>query len=186
MWGLIPYEPKGSNQKGADCNGHGKHCAAIIGGMTYGIAKEATIYGARAVDCTGVGSTNGLLKIMDIIVNRQKEYGTGKSALVSMSVATEVHTSTTLLDFAIKGVTDTGIVVVSAAGNQADDSCKHHPASPLMDITVGVTDENGKVPSFSNTGGCTSIFVPRVTSKVPVTIVTTAPRTKLRTYMLNR
>jgi len=160
MWGMIPYEPKGSKPKGADCNGHGKHSAAIIGGMTYGVAKEATIYSAIAVDCTGVGSTNGLLKIMDFIVNRQKEYGAGKSALVSMSVATEVHTSTTLLDFAIKGVTDAGIVVVSA-----DDSCKHCPASPLMDITVGVTDENGEVPSFSNTGGCTSIFAPGVNIK---------------------
>jgi len=37
-------EQTGSDQKGEDCDGHGTHCAGTIGGMTYGVAKEATIY----------------------------------------------------------------------------------------------------------------------------------------------
>ena len=154
-------EQTGSNQKGEDCDGHGSHCAAVIGGETYGVAKEATLYSARAVDCTGAGAVSGIIKMMDFIVNRQNEYGGGKSAVISMSVATEARPSQAL-DTAIRGVTDAGILVISSAGNQADDSCKHSPASALVGISVGTTDEDDKVAPFSNTGSCTDIFAPGV------------------------
>ena len=154
-------EQTGSDQKGEDCDGHGTHCAGTIGGMTYGVAKEATIYSARAVNCKGTGAISGIIKMMDFIVNRQKEYRSGKSAVISMSVATDAHPSQALND-AIRGVTEAGIVVVSSAGNQGDDSCNHSPASALVGISVGATDENDKVPTFSNTGSCASIFAPGV------------------------
>ena len=157
-------EQTGSNQKGADCNGHGTHCAAIIGGVTYGVAKEATLYSARAVDCKGTGSISGVIKMMDFIVNRKNGYGTGKSAIISMSIGTEVHISLAL-NVAIMGVTDAGILVVSAVGNQGDDSCKHSPASALVGISVGATNGNDIVPPFSNTGSCASIFAPGVDIK---------------------
>ena len=154
-------EQTGSDQKGEDCEGHGTHCAAVIGGVTYGVAKEVTLYSARALDCTGAGAISGVIKMMDYIVNQQKKSGTGKSAIISMSVSTEVHTSPAL-NIAVSEVTDAGIVVVSAAGNQADDSCKHSPASALTGISVGATDHNDIVPPFSNTGSCTDIFAPGV------------------------
>ena len=37
-----------------DCAGHGTHVAGIIGGKTYGVAKQATLVAVRVLDCGGI------------------------------------------------------------------------------------------------------------------------------------
>lgn len=46
-------------QEGAsteDCHGHGTHVAAIVGGLTYGVAKNVTLHPVKASVCLCVGS----------------------------------------------------------------------------------------------------------------------------------
>lgn len=40
----------------ADCEGHGTHVAAVVGGLTYGVAKDATLHAVRILDCEGNGA----------------------------------------------------------------------------------------------------------------------------------
>ena len=47
------------NQKGRDCQGHGTHVAGLAGGRTCGVAKKATLYSVRVLECHGYGSTKG-------------------------------------------------------------------------------------------------------------------------------
>ena len=42
--------------QGIDCNGHGTHCAGTAGSTTYGVAKNANLYGIRVLSCFGSGS----------------------------------------------------------------------------------------------------------------------------------
>ena len=147
----------GSNQQGADCRGHGTHCAGTVGGKTYGVAKRVNLLSARALDCTGSGAVGGIIQMMDFIIKHQKVNGNGRPAVISESIGIK---SSPALNAAVRKVTEAGIVVVSAAGNQADDSCKHSPASARVGISVGATDQNDKVETFSNTGACTDIFAP--------------------------
>lgn len=46
------YSVFGDNST-ADCNGHGTHTAATVGGVTYGVAKNVTLWAVRAMDCAG-------------------------------------------------------------------------------------------------------------------------------------
>ncbi len=41
---------------GQDCNGHGTHVAATVGGLTYGPAKNVTLLAVRALECLGNGT----------------------------------------------------------------------------------------------------------------------------------
>lgn len=41
-----------------DCNGHGTHCAGTVGSNTYGIAREANLYGIRILSCSGSGAVS--------------------------------------------------------------------------------------------------------------------------------
>lgn len=36
---------------GQDCGGHGSHVAASVGGLTFGVAKNATLLAVRSLDC---------------------------------------------------------------------------------------------------------------------------------------
>lgn len=46
----------------SDCNGHGTHNAASLGGLSFGVAKNATLWSVRAVDCDGTTSVVDLLQ----------------------------------------------------------------------------------------------------------------------------
>jgi subtilisin family serine protease len=50
------YDFIDSDGNANDCNGHGTHVAATVGGRTYGVAKDVKLVGVRVLDCTGSGS----------------------------------------------------------------------------------------------------------------------------------
>lgn len=47
--------------QGIDCNGHGTHCAGIIGGNTYGVAPGVDLKGVRVLGCKGSGATSDVI-----------------------------------------------------------------------------------------------------------------------------
>src|SRR5687768_5062649 len=62
---------------------------------------------------------------------------------------------------AVKTLTDEGIHVAVAAGNDSGDACKTSPASAPSAITVGATEkESDDVTNFSSIGKCLDIFAP--------------------------
>ena len=170
----------GSNQHGADCHGHGTHCAGTAAGRTYGVAKRATIYSARALDCSGSGAVSGIIMMMDHIARRQHVNETGRPAVISQSLG--IRTSESLNE-AIHAVTEAGLLVVAASGNQADDACNHSPASAGVAVSVGATDRNDRVAHFSNTGACMDLFAPGVQIKSSTSTCDTCTRTLSGTSM---
>lgn len=40
----------------ADCEGHGTHVAAAVGGLTFGVAPGAKLHAVRILDCEGSGA----------------------------------------------------------------------------------------------------------------------------------
>ena len=47
----------------SDCNGHGTHTAATVGGLSYGVAKNVTLWPVRAMNCQGGSTVSYLLKV---------------------------------------------------------------------------------------------------------------------------
>lgn len=54
---------------GIDCNGHGTHVAGTIGGSTYGVAKDVRLYAVRVLDCSGSGTTSGVIAGVDWVTS---------------------------------------------------------------------------------------------------------------------
>ena len=48
-----------------DCNGHGTHVAGTVGGSTYGVAKGVRLIAVRVLNCSGSGSTSGVIAGID-------------------------------------------------------------------------------------------------------------------------
>jgi subtilisin family serine protease len=60
----------------------------------------------------------------------------------------------------VQTLTTAGIVVVSAAGNAAQNACNFSPGSAATSITVGATTSADLVSYYSNFGPCVDVYAP--------------------------
>ena len=75
----------GMGYKDADGNGHGTHCAGVIGGSTVGVASKANIIGVKILADSGSGSSSGLLAGLDYVSGKLSSSSVG--SVISMSLA---------------------------------------------------------------------------------------------------
>jgi subtilisin family serine protease len=135
-----------------DCNGHGTHVAGIAGGSTYGVAKGATLYAVRVLDCNGYGTSSGMIAAIDWI-NQNRVL----PAVVNMSLGGPASSA---LNDAIQSSINAGITVAVAAGNNSDNACNYSPASAPQALTAGATDKFDAQGSYSNFGSCLDLYAP--------------------------
>ena len=141
-----------------DDNGHGTHCAGIIGaqgGNDIGIAGvnwTVKIMPLKFMDSDGAGTTKDAIEAINYVINR-------KRAGVNVRVISASWGSTTnsrALEDVIRKAGQEGILFVAAAGNDhSDNDLKpHYPASYELNnvISVAAVDRNDELTSFSNWG----------------------------------
>jgi aqualysin 1 len=136
-----------------DCNGHGTHVAGTVGGSVYGVAKGVTLIAVRVLNCSGSGTTSGVIAGVDWVTTH---HTTGK-AVANMSLGGGASTS---LDNAVKNSIADGVVYAVAAGNSNRDACRFSPARVPEAITVGATTSSDARASYSNFGSCLDLFAP--------------------------
>ncbi|WP_241253238.1 S8 family peptidase [Streptomyces sp. W1SF4] len=140
-----------------DCNGHGTHVAATIGGATYGVAKGVSLVGVKVADCRGDGSLSVILRGLDWMVKDHLRNPARGPAVANMSMGgTRSHS----MDAAVIRAVAYGITFTVAAGNEARDACAGSPAAVPQALTVGATDDADRRPRFSNHGRCVDISAP--------------------------
>ena len=135
-----------------DCHGHGTHVAGTVGGTTYGVAKGVALVAVRVLDCSGSGSTSGVIAGVNWVTSNH----TAK-AVANMSLGGSPSTS---LDTAVTNSIASGVVYAIAAGNSNRDACKFSPARTPNAITVGATTSTDARASYSNKGTCLDLFAP--------------------------
>ncbi|GII06113.1 serine protease [Planobispora takensis] len=138
----------------ADCNGHGTHVAATVGGQTWGVAKGADLHPVRVLGCDGSGTVSGVIAGVDWVTQN----AAGPS-VANMSLG---GSTSTALDDAVRRSVAAGVTYVVAAGNSAADACAASPARVSEAVTVGATSAADARASFSNYGRCLDLFAPGV------------------------
>jgi subtilisin family serine protease len=139
---------RGSN----DCNGHGTHVAGTIGASTYGVAKSVRLHAVRVLDCTGSGTTSGVIAGVDWVTKNRT-----RPAVANMSLGGGASSS---LDTAVSNSIAAGVTYVVAAGNDNANACNYSPARVSGALTVASTTSSDARSSFSNYGSCLDIFAP--------------------------
>jgi subtilisin family serine protease len=144
------YDAVGSGA--VDCNGHGTHVAGTVGGSTHGVAKAVKLVGVRVLNCSGSGTTAGVIAGVNWVTNNAV-----KPAVANMSLGGGASTS---IDTAVRNSIASGVTYAVAAGNSNANACNASPARVPTAITVGSTTNTDARSSFSNYGTCLDIFAP--------------------------
>ncbi|KAI6646336.1 Cuticle-degrading serine protease isoform X2 [Oopsacas minuta] len=161
------YDPIIPSKDGADCNGHGSHCAGIAGGITSGVAKNANLYSIRVLDCSGSGWTSEIIGGLDHVAGRHEERHQDADFVASIASMSLGGGYSNAFNKAVNDVVGKGVFVVSASGNDGLDACNSSPGSATDSINVGASSEpipgcENPIAYFSNWGTCVDIIAPGV------------------------
>ncbi|KAJ3293549.1 hypothetical protein HK104_004364, partial [Borealophlyctis nickersoniae] len=148
-----------------DDNGHGTFVSSIIGGRTFGVAKQVSLVAVKkphrrdekVLDAHGVGTISGLIQGIQYaatIFNASLE-----AAVINISAEADFNNA---LNKVVNAVVAFGIPTVVSAGNDASDACTVSPGSATSALTISAIDINDTVATFSNTGPCVDMFAPGV------------------------
>lgn len=135
-----------------DCNGHGTHVSGIIGGATYGVAKQVTIHPVRVLNCLGNGATSGVIAGINWVAGNRIA-----PAVANLSLGGGASAA---LDTAVRNAIAAGVTMVVAAGNKNANACDFSPAREPQAITVGASNSSDARGSYSNHGSCLDLFAP--------------------------
>ena len=160
----VGYDFTQSLSGGLDCNGHGTHVSGIAAGLTFGVAKCASLHSVRVLDCQGSGSVqnviSGLAYVASQVSSNQALYAQSV-ALMSLGGA-----SSPSVNSAVAALVAMGVPVAVAAGNDAatsassGDACQYSPSGAPGATVVSATDQADARPAWANYGGCVRFFAP--------------------------
>lgn len=143
-----------------DVNGHGTHCAGVIGARAngsgfVGVAPQSRLLIGKVLGNRGSGTFN--------MIARGVEWAQQKGAdVISMSLGGPGYTQR--LFEAVHDALAAGIVVVCAAGNEGSwfQNSVGYPGKFGGVITVAAHDRNGNPAGFSSRGGEIDFMAPGV------------------------
>jgi aqualysin 1 len=148
----VAFDAVGDGRNGIDCNGHGTHVSGTVGGSTYGVAKSVRLFAVRVLNCSGSGTTSGVIAGVDWVTAHHVS-----PSVANMSLGGGVSTS---LDTAVRNSIASGVTYAIAAGNSNTNATNSSPARVGEAITVGSSTINDARSSFSNFGSVVDIFAP--------------------------
>ena len=143
-----------SDEDTQDLHGHGTHVAGIAAGSGSsfpGVAYNAELYNLKVADLAGSTTQEALLEAIDEAI-------TQKVDVISISLGfgtSDPWGSGDLLTFALDSAVDSGISVVTSAGNdgyEGEYASITSPASMHKGISVGATNGSTNVVEFSSRG----------------------------------
>ncbi|QLG37488.1 MULTISPECIES: S8 family peptidase [unclassified Paenibacillus] len=139
-----------------DDNGHGTHIAGTIAAANsmagmIGVAPRSLIYPVKAFDHNGSAFVSDIVLGIDWCVRNRVD-------IINMSFGMKTR-SKALLDV-VNRAYQAGIVIVASSGNDGKRRSIDYPARYPQTISVGATDKNRRIASFSNRGAYVDVYAP--------------------------
>lgn len=139
-----------------DDNGHGTHIAGTIAAANQmkgiiGVAPRSLIHPVKAFD------HNGSAYVSDIILGIDWCVRNGMN-IINMSFG--MKSSSRALLNAVINAYNAGVVIVASSGNDNRRKAIDYPARYPQTISVGATNRQRRVASFSNRGSYIDIYAP--------------------------
>lgn len=164
---IVGYESFVDDEEVEDFEGHGTHVSGTIAAAdneigVVGIAPEAGLLIGKVLDNEGSGYTSDVIAGIEWAVENGAD-------VISMSLGSS--SSSTAEEAACQEAYEQGVLVVAAAGNEADEgNPTNYPAAYDSVVAVAAVDSDSEWAYYSNYGSYIEIAAPGtyVYSTVPV------------------
>jgi subtilisin family serine protease len=159
--GAIDFVGDGMGTSDCWTGGHGTVVAGMIGGSSYGVAKQVEIRMVRIFGCNIGSPDSRTIAAIDWVAANAV-----RPAVVNMSFN---GFPTAALDTAVEGLITAGLVPVASAGNDNQDACQFAPRHPDL-LKVGAVEltATGEKRRFnSNFGPCVQLHAPGAALRGP-------------------
>ncbi len=166
-----------------DDGGHGTAMAGLIvaNGSLRGIAPDASLLVAKAINSAGFGSSQAVADGIRFCIDPFGD-GTRGADLISISLGSKAPLFVaTDVSRAAQAALDRGVIVVAAAGNDGgpfDDGDVEIPANVPLALAVGAVDASGRIARFSSMGSIGNRTDPNMKPEVVapgVQVISTSP-----------
>ncbi|KAK6500256.1 serine protease [Arthrobotrys musiformis] len=150
---------------GKNTSGHGTLVAGVVGGNQYGVAKNANIWGLKCEMGNGNRTSRCLAQVLLSHERRRKLPGFAGS-VINMSFGSYWMYRSPLEFGNLTALVQAGVHIVTSAGNDNKDACKHWPSAANQDpktqsvISVGASNISDEKAYFSNNGTCVDLYAP--------------------------
>jgi subtilisin family serine protease len=151
----IDYVDNDNNPQQCGNTPHGTHVAGTIGSTKFGVAPQVTLHGVRVLDCAGGGYASDLLAAMNWVAQQRQKVG--RTVIANMSLGGPRNGA---VNAATANMVRHGVVTATAAGNEADNSYYHSPASTPEAITVAASRSGDYDAPYSNYGRVIDLYAP--------------------------
>ena len=150
---------------GVDCHGHGTGVAGVVGSKTYGVAKGVRLLGVRVLNCTGSGTTAGIIGGINWVAANH-----GSMSVANISLSGPLSAA---MNSAVANLFASGVYVAVAAGNNNANACNYSPGSVAAITTVTASDPLDQHVAGSNFGSCVDLYAPG--RNIPTVGLTSTP-----------
>jgi len=162
--GCCPNDQSEDNNSAEDDNDHGTHVAGIAAanGQLKGTAPNASLVIAKACDSAGDCLGSDILAGIDWCIDNKDEYNI---SVISLSLGdNQEHNSTCTgpLDDALETANNQEIFVAAASGNEGYSDGINYPACSQYVTSVGATDKDDNIASFTNLAPYLDLLAPGV------------------------
>jgi len=142
--GWVDFSDEVKGYKPTDNSGHGTAMAGVIAGRINGfgiegIASEAELYSVKVLDAENKAPISAVVKALEWCIENDMD-------IINMSFG--MDTDSQVLQDIVQKVNAAGILMIAAAGNNADDI--QYPASYPEVISVGAVKEDLSATDFSD------------------------------------
>lgn len=159
--GRVRWGANFVNNQQNDVVGHGTHVAGSAAGYSVGVSKYANIVAVKVIDDDRKAAVSKIVQGISWIIEDHKK-NPGQKSIINYSAVGALSDARA---YAIKQANAAGIILVTAAGNSAEDACNSGPANMSNDdgvISVGAINATNVPADFSNFGSCVSVYAPGV------------------------
>lgn len=151
----------------ANYSTHGTSVASIVGGTTFGVAKNVRLHSIKVIEArsnpTGKDPVyiSAAAKGFDWILNNAQKPAVVNCSFGGKWLKTPFNEGADPMNKALRRVILKGIPVVVSAGNDyGDDAIRHQPSNMWEAICVGASTRTDSRADFSNVGGVIDVFAP--------------------------
>lgn len=139
-----------------DDHGHGTHVAGIVAADGYGltgVAPGASLFALKVLNGNGEGYDSDVISAIEMTVDPNDDGDTSdKLDVVNMSLGSDDGDPFDAMTEAVNNAVKLGVVFCIAAGNGGGYNTIASPGTAELAITVGASDKQDKLASFSSRG----------------------------------